>query len=229
MIPLLAIRRLPDQLLRTSRLATREILLAMARHREPDRGDRPAGWRSDARISQVRVTVVPDPAPAGHALLKRLAPNRVGTPARLIACLAVALAAVGVIVVRAQQRGRAGTPHAVPVTQSNSAGRAGVAVAYQYPFRCLSVTISAIDPSYARAELDRASPCWRYGAYSIAVFHRVHGRWRTVLDTTSYSCPVASLPAAVQAQLGVCPRNVTRSSFQALRIQQIDTPFSEAP
>lgn len=201
----------------------------MARHRKPDRGDRPAGGQSDARLSQVRVTVVPDAAPDGHAIRKRFAPDRVGTSARLIAGLAVALAAVGVVVMGARQSERAGTPHAVRVTQSSSAGRAGVAVAYQYPFRCLSVTISAIDPSYARAELDRASPCWRYGAYSIAVFHRVHGAWRTVLDTTSYSCPVPSVPSAVQTQLGICPRTVTRSAFQALRIQQIDTPFSEAP
>lgn len=199
----------------------------MAQRRRQDRRDRTEKCPSDARISELRVTVVPDPG--GHALRKRLVQMRVAKSAGLVAGLAVALAAVGAIVVGALPSQRTAAPHAAPVTQPHRAGPAGVAVAYQYPFRCLSVTISAIDPSYARAELDRASPCWRYGAYSIAVFHRVHGAWRTVLDASSYSCPVASLPAAVQAQLGVCPRTVTRSSLRSRRIQQIDTPFSEAP
>jgi hypothetical protein len=85
-----------------------------------------------------------------------------------------------------------------------------VAAAYRYPLRCLSVTTAPGDPAYARAELDRASPCWRYGAYVTAVFHRADGAWRLVLDAGSYRCPVASLPRVVQAQLALCPGNGRR-------------------
>jgi hypothetical protein len=67
------------------------------------------------------------------------------------------------------------------------------------------VTISTTDPTYARAELDRVSPCWRYGVYVTAIFHRVGGSWRPLLNSSRYSCPVASLPAVVQQQLAVCP------------------------
>jgi hypothetical protein len=89
--------------------------------------------------------------------------------------------------------------------------QAAVAAAYRYPVNCLTVTIATSDPTYARAELDRASPCWRYGAYVTVIFHRVAGRWREVLDSARYSCPVASLPAVVQAQLGVCPSDAALS------------------
>jgi hypothetical protein len=38
-----------------------------------------------------------------------------------------------------------------------------------------------------------------------AIFHRVGGSWRPLLNSSRYSCPVASLPAVVQQQLAVCP------------------------
>lgn len=177
----------------------------MAQRRMPERGDQTAGWPSDVRISEVRVTVVPDPrehGPGKPSMAVRVA----GTVS-----LALAIAVAAVVIVDARQRPSTGPRRTAPVTHAATTGPAGVAAAYQYPFRCASITISAIDPSYARAELDRASPCWRYGAYSIAVFHRVHGSWQTVLNSTSYSCPVARIPADVQAQLAVCPRAVTRA------------------
>jgi hypothetical protein len=83
-------------------------------------------------------------------------------------------------------------------------GAAGVAAAYGYPLRCLSVTILAGDPAYARADFNHLRPCGRYTGYPTAIFHYQSGAWRSVLDAVSYSCPVGSLPAVVQTELGVC-------------------------
>jgi hypothetical protein len=88
---------------------------------------------------------------------------------------------------------------------SRTGGPAGVAAAYGYPLRCLSITISASDPAFARADPDRASPCGRYDGSMTAIFRRVHGAWRPVLDTSSYRCPVESVPPVAQGQLAVCP------------------------
>ncbi len=84
-------------------------------------------------------------------------------------------------------------------------GPAGVAAAYGYPPRCLSVTIAPGDPSYARADYNRVSACGRYDGTVTAIFHRVGGEWRPVLDATGYSCPIPSLPRAVTSELDVCP------------------------
>jgi hypothetical protein len=84
-------------------------------------------------------------------------------------------------------------------------GPAGVAAAYGYPLRCLSVTIASGNRSYARADYNRVSACGRYDGTVTAVFHRVNGEWRPVLDATGYSCPIASMTRAVAAELDVCP------------------------
>jgi hypothetical protein len=94
--------------------------------------------------------------------------------------------------------------HASPAAARQS-GAAGVAAAYGYPPRCLSVTIAAADPAYARADYNRVSACGRYDGTVTAIFHRVDGEWRAVLDATGYSCPIPSLPRAVLSELDVCP------------------------
>jgi hypothetical protein len=94
--------------------------------------------------------------------------------------------------------------HASPATARES-GPAGVAAAYGYPPRCLSVTIAPADPSYARADYNRVSACGRYDGTVTAIFHRVDGEWRPVLDAIGYSCPIASLSRAVASELAVCP------------------------
>lgn len=94
--------------------------------------------------------------------------------------------------------------HASPATARES-GAAGVASAYGYPPRCLSVTIAPADPSYARADYNRVSACGRYDGTVTAIFHRVDGEWRPVLDATGYACPIASLSRAVASELAVCP------------------------
>jgi hypothetical protein len=87
---------------------------------------------------------------------------------------------------------------------AESAGPAGVAAAYGYPLHCLRVTIAQTDHAYARADFDHRRPCGRYDGYVTAIFYRIDGAWLPVLDATSYSCPVATLPIAVQQELGVC-------------------------
>ena len=81
---------------------------------------------------------------------------------------------------------------------------ATIATAYPYPSRGLLIKISAADPSYARADVTRRSGCGRYCVYDGVILHRVSGSWRIVLKTANYSCPVASLPPRVQAELAVC-------------------------
>jgi hypothetical protein len=83
-------------------------------------------------------------------------------------------------------------------------GAAGVAAAYGYPLRCLSVTFLVPDRDYARADFNH-SYCGRYTWDPTAIFHRTAGAWRPMLNAVQYHCPVGSLPAAVQTQLGVCP------------------------
>jgi hypothetical protein len=90
------------------------------------------------------------------------------------------------------------------VSTAREPGPAGVAAAYGYPLRCLRVTIVAADDNYARADFNHLSPCGRYTWYPTAIFHYDSGAWRPVLDAAAYSCPVHSLPAAVQTELEVC-------------------------
>ncbi len=94
--------------------------------------------------------------------------------------------------------------HASPAA-AREPGPAGVAAAYGYPLRCLSVTIASANRAYARADYNRVSACGRYDGTVTAIFHRVGGEWRPVLDATGYSCPVASLSRAVATELDVCP------------------------
>jgi len=126
--------------------------------------------------------------------------------ARVIAGLALIVVVVGVggVAIGALRGGRTGASSGAVVAGARAAGPAGVAAAYRYPLDCLGVTISATDPAYASARLDRASPCWRYGAYVTAIFHRVNGVWHLALKAASSSCRAVSLPAAVLAQLAIC-------------------------
>ncbi len=103
---------------------------------------------------------------------------------------------------------RNGRPDRVSALARES-GAAGVAAAYGYPLRCLSVTILATDRTYARADFNHVSASGRYTGYPTAIFHRVGGAWRTILDAVEYVCPLRSLPAAVQTELGVCALSAT--------------------
>jgi hypothetical protein len=95
-------------------------------------------------------------------------------------------------------------PGGEALSPAHASGPAGIAAAYGYPLRCLSVTTSSSNTAYARVDFDRRSACGRYDWSVVAIFHRAGGLWRPVLETGNYRCPVASLPAAVQRQLSVC-------------------------
>lgn len=145
---------------------------------------------------EVRITVIPGARPHRPPVRFR---------AWIAAAVATALAATAAIVVT----NRATAPRVKAPVTARTPGPVGIAAAYRYPLGCLSVTISQADPAYASARLDRASPCWRYGAYVTAIFSRVRGEWRLALEARSGTCPPLALPPAVQAQLAVC--SATRS------------------
>jgi hypothetical protein len=161
------------------------------------------GWYDPP--SEVRITVLQEPG--DRSLFARL---RVRSPKPqrrrpYVVAVLVVVAAVAAI---------AATISSGPAGRSRSRARegvaTGVAAAYGYPARCLSVTISSVDPAFARADFNHASPCGRYAGYPTAIFHVVQGSWRPVVVAVSYPCPAKGIPAAVQAQLAVCP-GATRS------------------
>lgn len=152
----------------------------------------------------VQVTVIP--GPRGRAIRDRIGHVRGAVDARLVLVVAVALAGLGVVAAGQTQGGRTGSHPDATVNSARASAPSRVAAAFRYPLGCLSVTISASDPAYAAARLDRASPCWRYGVYLTAVFHRVDGVWGLVLEAASPRCPIVSLPAVVQSQLAICRR-----------------------
>jgi hypothetical protein len=146
--------------------------------------------------SEVEVIVLPvpsDPADRGHTGGKAVLLN-----ASAIIGLALVITAASAIVATVSLGGRGGAPRA------GAREPAEVVPSYRAMRRCSMVTISQSDPAYARLELGHTRPCWRHAVSVDAIFHRVDGTWRPVLDASSYSCPVTSLPAAVQADLAIC-------------------------
>jgi hypothetical protein len=117
---------------------------------------------------------------------------------------AVVLGVLGAIFATAPFGGHAAASRELN-SRAHEPGPAGVAAAYGYPTRCLSVTISSIDPAFARADFNHASPCGRYAGYPTAIFHRVGREWRPLLEAVSYPCPAQRIPPAIQTELGVCP------------------------
>jgi hypothetical protein len=125
--------------------------------------------------------------------------------------------------------------------RTRAPGPAGVAAAYGYPLRCLSVAIALHDPRFARADFDHIVPCGSYTGYETAIFRRVDGAWVPVLEAISYPCPVRSLPEPVQVELGVClpptrayadtPASVSRRHFPTDRVWRSTgtRPRAEAP
>ncbi len=135
--------------------------------------------------SDVRITIVA--GPAAHRF-KRARATRgiVGLVGLAVAGAVLAMVLAG--------------SHAAP-----KRGAPTVAAAYGYPPGCLAISFARSDPSYARADFDHANACGRFSGYATAIFHRAGGGWRPALLELSYTCPVASLPRTVQAELGVCP------------------------
>jgi hypothetical protein len=116
--------------------------------------------------------------------------------------IGVGLAFATAVVVLAS--GPAGGGHRPTHAGVRAPGRAGVAAAYGFPLKCLSVEISTHDPRFARADFDRSVPCGRWAGYSTAIFRRTGGMWSAVVEAIRYACPVRSLPPPVEQELGVC-------------------------
>jgi hypothetical protein len=146
----------------------------MANPRTPDVSGRPA---VDPLQVQISITV----APGRRARIRRRFASRgplVSAPAvggLLLAIAALGAAAAGALVGARGSNGDRASP-------TNHADVAGVAAAYGYPPRCLTVAISANDPAHATAHVDRGRGCGRYHGYLNASFHRIDGSWRLLLD-----------------------------------------------
>lgn len=166
----------------------------------------PGGWCDPA--SDVQITVLQEPGE--QSLWQRLPVRRGIRDLRrrhaLGVVVVVVAATVGAIVAFTSLSSSVG-PSA---PRAHEGGASGVAAAYGYPTRCLSVTISSIDPAFARADFNHGSLCGRFAGDPTAVFHMVDREWRPVLKAVSYSCPAAGIPRAVQSELGVCA-GTTRS------------------
>lgn len=144
--------------------------------------------------------------PGGRDSRRRGARGRLLLGALAAGALAIALAAVLASRPHSSAAERDAPFAGAGTVALRSPGLDPIAAAYRHPLRCLTFTVSAADPAYARAQLDRAGRCALYTGWVPTIFRRVDGGWRAVLEEADYSCPVASLPAVVQAQLGVCPR-----------------------
>jgi hypothetical protein len=153
----------------------------------------------------VQITVLR--APRGPTVRTRIAGTLFSRSGRrLIAIVVAVVAAVAIAAfITRGTLGRARESTHIGGALARAIGPAGVAAAYGYPLHCLRITIALGDPTFARADFDHAMQCGLYTGYPTTIFHRVRGAWAPVLDAVAYSCPVRSLPLAVQDELAVCP------------------------
>jgi hypothetical protein len=146
-----------------------------------------------SRPPEVTVTFVVPPV-SGHR--RGRLTDVVPRGARKAVGATLALAALGSIVAVALQTSQTtrpagergaqvrGAERAVVADRAAIAARSAIAGAFGYPYprRCLTITISAENPDFARASVDRTAGCARYRGYLNASFHLVDGGWRLVLD-----------------------------------------------
>lgn len=170
----------------------------MRAHEDPDHPDEAS---NRPQIVLVEITVLRDPD--ARTLREHVAGLKQITDWRAIVAVALLLVILGAAAGGLLPDGGAGRQPMNALVRENAP--LGVAAAYGYPLRCLTVTILASDRAYARADFNHLSPCGGFTGYPTAIFHYVSGAWRTVLKAIGYLCPVDALPAAVQAELGVCP------------------------
>lgn len=168
----------------------------MGKHEAPDRSSESSN-PPEAILVEIRVLGDPDARTFRERIVAIQKVTRWPAIVALVLLVAI-LAMAGTLL-----GGPDGARHVVSAL-AREKGPAGVAAASGYPLRCLSVTILATDQAYARADFNHLRPCGRFTGYSTAIFHRVMGAWRPVLDAAGYVCPVASLPVVVQTELGVC-------------------------
>jgi hypothetical protein len=71
---------------------------------------------------------------------------------------------------------------------------------------CLIVRLAASNRDYGEVRPRLTQSCSRYAFNGVNVLERTAGgRWRVLFEGSSYPCPVARVPRAVQHDLGVCP------------------------
>jgi hypothetical protein len=170
----------------------------MAKEKTPERSIAP---------SRVTVTITVPPPVRGRPFRERLADIGLLHRARTAGAAALAVGGLGAIIAIAlpqgSQTGRSAglqgsrTSGVVRMRPAHARGAEKAAIAaafgYPYPLRCLTITIAAGNPDYARANVDRTNGCGRYRGYVNASFHRVDGTWRLVLDEGQLFVPNALL------------------------------------
>jgi hypothetical protein len=161
------------------------------------------GWPDSP--SEVRITILQDPEDRGIWNRRRARRGAVGIGRASGLCVAAAAVLAAAVIVLANSFGGGGVSSHRLAAGTAQGRPTGVAAAYGYPYRCLSVTIASTDHAFARADFNHASPCGRYAGYPTAIFHVVRGAWRPVLVAVSYPCPATGIPPAVQRELSVCP------------------------
>ena len=122
--------------------------------------------------------------------------------------VALALAAVAILYGGVLDRAPSRAKHrVVPVNVGADVlvGPDALAAAFREALRCQTLTFAANDPEYFRAQPDRTGACRQYSPDHVVIYHEIDREFRIVLDAPNYSCPVVSLPAIVQSELGICP------------------------
>jgi hypothetical protein len=143
-----------------------------------------------------RVSVSVTHVPADRARRLRVMWTRLAKAPRslrvVLPLAAVMLVAVVAILIARNQTG----PASGPAGAAQRADTAAVAAAFGYPQRCLSIAVSAADPDYASAHVDRTGRCTTYHGYVNASFHRADGVWRLILDEGQLFVPNSLLTPA---------------------------------
>ncbi|HTX32843.1 MAG TPA: hypothetical protein VMD09_15775 [Solirubrobacteraceae bacterium] len=175
-------------------------------------------------VTSITVVDLPDERPRPLARIN-LSPRHVALALGGAGLLAIAAIALAVFLTG----GSTGAHRASVLPLAERRAIAG-ALGYPYPLRCLTIAVSADDPDYATAEIDRRTGCGQYRGYIYASLHRVGGGWRLLLDegqlyignllsgppTTGNAYPLGCLSAQTLAQVpafaraglarGVCAR-----------------------
>lgn len=130
---------------------------------------------------------------------------RYRTAAVWIVALALAVVAIlyGGVLDRSPSRGKLNVV-SVNVGADVLVGPDALAAAFREALRCQTLTFAANDPQYFRAQPDRTGACREYSPDHVVIYREIGREFRIVLDAPGYSCPVASLPAIVQSELGIC-------------------------
>jgi|GEM_PF-3210935 len=164
----------------------------------------------DITVESVTITVLR--SDRGRRLRERLAGIQRLRTVRFAWTITAALVAIGAVTLGLLASGRTGRGGEARGEQVQRAERTEIAAAFgfPYPLRCLTIAISAREPDYARAEVDRANGCWRYRGYINASFHRVAGTWRLLLDEGQLFVPNGLL-----TRVGTAPRAPTSNAVFA--------------